>query len=83
MCLQSGKASVAEALGLEVGRGWPRPRRWMDGKERVVSILKPVGTTEGLEQSGRGSLKTIQQLLWAEQMGGYCCFGLAGVVETR
>lgn len=48
----------------------------MDGGECVLSILQPVGSTEGLEPSGGGSLKEIQQLLWAGQMGGgCCCFG--------
>lgn len=42
------------------------------------SILKPVGTTGGLEQTGDVftlRLKKILELLWAEQMGGGCCFG--------
>lgn len=49
----------------------------MDGEECADSILKPVGTTRGLEQTGDVvplRLK-ILELLWAEQMGGSCCFG--------
>lgn len=49
----------------------------MDGEEYVDSILKPVETTEVLGQSGDLvplHLK-IPGLLWAEQMGGSCCFG--------
>lgn len=50
----------------------------MDGEECMDSILKPVGTTGGLEQTGDVftlRLKKILELLWAEQMGGGCCFG--------
>lgn len=42
------------------------------------SILKPVGTTGGLQQTDDVvplCLKKILELLWAEQMGRSCCFG--------
>lgn len=50
----------------------------VDGEECTGSVLEPVGTTGALEESGDMvllHLEEIPELLWAEQMGGSCCFG--------